>query len=636
MEVSAQSLARLAAERQFQPATLERVIRLLDILDAFAADRLIAPRIALKGGTALNFFHTTLDRLSVDIDINHVGEAEKARMDEDRPILEERLLRLLESKGYSAHREPSEHAGGKWIFRRRGDGPARRRGGSYPAPPGFPCFHDRRMTETIACVGRTHMDRGLAYNEAAVPPSGMAGSVALFVRRAAGGSRMRLPKSFVGNMLLASVLATAPLSGPAAEPELLPEVEVSAEMLIEAARAALAKGEPEDAAVLLNSVKPGEGNADDLDFLHGSIAMQRGDWQAAIARFRAMLARNPDLPRVRLDLALAYFQAEEDDNAARHFNLALGTKDLPETVRARVLDFLDRIRRRKRWSVTGSLALAPDNNINSGTDARTVDLLGNPATLSEDSRRNSGVGVTANLSGGYEGRISPDLRFRVRGGLRTRTYRESEFNQRTVTLGAGPRFLFDRFDLRPELTAWRQWDGGDAHSRALGMELSGNWLIGPTWRLGASLGRERVDYESYLGGTDSNIDSVWLDLAHVPGKATLLQVDTGWRRETLDRDAYSWREFVVGASVSRELPLGFVVRGGTTWRSRKYGAPLPLFSSEARRDRTLAARITLSNRNVELFGFMPEITLGRERRKSTLALWDYTRTVGEIGIVRTF
>jgi hypothetical protein len=32
MEVSAQSLARLAAERQFQPATLERVIRLLDIL----------------------------------------------------------------------------------------------------------------------------------------------------------------------------------------------------------------------------------------------------------------------------------------------------------------------------------------------------------------------------------------------------------------------------------------------------------------------------------------------------------------------------------------------------------------------------------------------------------------------------
>lgn len=117
MDVSAQSLARLAAERQFQPTTLERVIRLLDFLDAFATDSLIAPRIALKGGTALNVFHAALDRLSVDIDVNYVGEADKARMEEDRPGLEDRILRLLESKGYSPRREPSQHAGGKWIFR---------------------------------------------------------------------------------------------------------------------------------------------------------------------------------------------------------------------------------------------------------------------------------------------------------------------------------------------------------------------------------------------------------------------------------------------------------------------------------------------------------------------------------------
>jgi len=117
MEVSAQSLARIAAERQFQPATLERVIRLLDILGAIAADSLIAPRVALKGGTALNVFHAALDRLSVDIDLNYVGAVDKASMDEDRPGLEDRILRLMESKGYSPRREPAEHAGGKWIFR---------------------------------------------------------------------------------------------------------------------------------------------------------------------------------------------------------------------------------------------------------------------------------------------------------------------------------------------------------------------------------------------------------------------------------------------------------------------------------------------------------------------------------------
>ena len=93
------------------------MIRLIDILDAFGADTLIGPRIALKAGTALNVFHSDLDRLSVDIDVNYVDAIEKERMDADRPGLEDRIERLMESKGYAARREPSEHAGGKWIYR---------------------------------------------------------------------------------------------------------------------------------------------------------------------------------------------------------------------------------------------------------------------------------------------------------------------------------------------------------------------------------------------------------------------------------------------------------------------------------------------------------------------------------------
>ncbi|MGH7120100.1 MAG: nucleotidyl transferase AbiEii/AbiGii toxin family protein [Acetobacteraceae bacterium] len=117
MVPSRQTLQNLAVERQLQPATLERVIRLVDILDAFGSDELIGPRIALKGGTALNVFHFDLDRLSVDIDVNYVGATEKERMDADRPGLENRIERLMESKGYAARRGPSEHAGGKWIYR---------------------------------------------------------------------------------------------------------------------------------------------------------------------------------------------------------------------------------------------------------------------------------------------------------------------------------------------------------------------------------------------------------------------------------------------------------------------------------------------------------------------------------------
>ena len=445
---------------------------------------------------------------------------------------------------------------------------------------------------------------------------------------------MRRYAMLLGAMLLTLGLASAVTPDSVDAQEVPRRSELSAESLIDAARAALAKGELEDAEFLLRGIKPGEGNADDLDFLYGSIAMAREDWQTAITRFRAMLIRDPTLPRVRLDLALAYFRAKEDSSAAYHFRQVLGDEDLRPVVRARTLAFLDTIRRRKTWSVSAAVALAPDSNINAATSSRQVNLFGFPAQLSEDARQTSGVGLNANISAGYEARISPDLRFRTNASLYTRTYKKSKFNDRTLTVRAGPRFLFEKFDLRPELTARARRLSGEMYSRAAGIELSGDWHVAPAWRLSAAVGGERIFYETFLG--DGNMYSTRVGLAHALGRATLLRADVAFRREAVESEAYSWREAIVGASATRELPRGFVMTVGSTYRFRRYDRPLAAFGPEARQDRTLAGRMKISNRHIELFGFMPELTVRHERRSSNLNLYDYKRNLVEVGVVRTF
>ena len=194
-------------------------------------------------------------------------------------------------------------------------------------------------------------------------------------------AHMNRYRGLLARILLALMVAAAAIPGLAVAQEAPRRSELSADLLIETARAALAKGELEDAEFLLGGIKPGEGNIDDLDFLYGSIAMARKDWQTAIARFRAMLIRDSTLPRVRLDLALAYFRAEEDSSAAYHFRQALGDEDLPPIVRARALGLLDAIRRRKTWSVSAAVALAPNSNINAATSSRQVNLFGLPAKI---------------------------------------------------------------------------------------------------------------------------------------------------------------------------------------------------------------------------------------------------------------
>ncbi len=93
------------------------MLRLLDLLDRIEADQDVGPLFVLKGGTALNLFiFDDVPRLSVDIDLNFIGEAQVERMRIVRPEIENRLVRLCAGVGLVPRRRATSHAGGKWIL----------------------------------------------------------------------------------------------------------------------------------------------------------------------------------------------------------------------------------------------------------------------------------------------------------------------------------------------------------------------------------------------------------------------------------------------------------------------------------------------------------------------------------------
>ena len=57
----------------FQPRTLDKVERLLDLLDEMQRHPDLKGKLAMHGGTAINLFMLDIPRLSVDIDISYVG-----------------------------------------------------------------------------------------------------------------------------------------------------------------------------------------------------------------------------------------------------------------------------------------------------------------------------------------------------------------------------------------------------------------------------------------------------------------------------------------------------------------------------------------------------------------------------------
>ena len=111
MVPSQETLRELASRTGFGAAELEIVVRLRELLRAINEDEYLQPRVALKGGTPLNLCFGPPPRLSVDLDFNYIGAAEREMMLAERPVVIAAAEKLSRREGYRVQRSGDEHAG---------------------------------------------------------------------------------------------------------------------------------------------------------------------------------------------------------------------------------------------------------------------------------------------------------------------------------------------------------------------------------------------------------------------------------------------------------------------------------------------------------------------------------------------
>ena len=109
-------LVSLAEETGFRKQTLEKVLRLGELQGDVSRHPLLSSALALKGGTALNLCFGAPTRLSVDLDFNYIGSGERARMIEDRPLIEKAVHQIAKGRGYQVQNSRDEHAGRKYFL----------------------------------------------------------------------------------------------------------------------------------------------------------------------------------------------------------------------------------------------------------------------------------------------------------------------------------------------------------------------------------------------------------------------------------------------------------------------------------------------------------------------------------------
>ena len=164
-----------------------------------------------------------------------------------------------------------------------------------------------------------------------------------------------------------------------------------------------------------------------------------------------------------------------NESAARREIRQAQAGGLPDDVAITVDQFARALRSTRQWGGSIEVALAPDTNVNRATQARTLDTVIAPLTLSEDARARSGVGLKlagqalrARIELGDSWALLP--RIASAGTL----YRAKEFNDISGSALLGVEWRRGRDRLSPSVGRTWRWYGGMPYARTA--TISMDWL----------------------------------------------------------------------------------------------------------------------------------------------------------------
>ncbi|MCL1861255.1 MAG: surface lipoprotein assembly modifier [Proteobacteria bacterium] len=367
-------------------------------------------------------------------------------------------------------------------------------------------------------------------------------------------------------------------------------------------------------------------------FQLGQTLVLRGRFREAALIYIDILNLKPDLPRVRLELALAYYLDKNYPDATFQFELVKGG-DLPPEVIANVDAFLDRIRRQKDWTLDFSLSPVIDSNISqtSGDKEECIDVWGMTLCRPLDEKR-SGVGLNINANLDYFKRFSQDWGLRASAGFSVLDFKGNAYDDRSLYAALGPRTLWASGEASLQPTFRKRWYAGKQYREEYGLRVDGRQIFG-NLILDGTASYNANDYDNAYIHSVLNGSTWWghLQPRYILNDRTFIQVGLDFVREKTRETAYSNDAWSYSLGLYRILPYGFSVFIQGSLAEVKYQAPQWYVTKDngideaVRKDKIRALSISLSSNRLEKYGLTPIVRYGYTRRFSNIWSREFER-----------
>lgn len=403
------------------------------------------------------------------------------------------------------------------------------------------------------------------------------------------------------------------------------ELTMSAVDALKLAGNLIERGDLEHSEQILTMMPPLDNGALEVErwFLMGRISAIRRDYDTAIIIYRRILDAQPDLARIRFELAQCYMKTEQWYRADYHLRLAIAGDDLPDNAKLVMNYLLYVVRQNKNWNAYFNFGVAPDNNINTsaGGEECVMSIWGLFCRQLPEPER--AVGYNFVLGGNYEFKLSEQWRIKSDASIYTNIYDKSEYDDLYLSASTGPRYVWKEGDIWLAGVVGRRWYGWEGYNWSAGSKLDVNYDFTRKLSGGLSLRVLENTYDKFGEYMDGQTYGANTQLSYHIDATKYLILRTGLDRETTKDPIYTnWRSSV-GAGFGIELPLRFSLYLDAMGYWQNYDGERWVvkdnsFVEIAEKTFTHRYAASISNSKYRIWDFAPVLTFSYTRRESNI------------------
>ena len=419
-------------------------------------------------------------------------------------------------------------------------------------------------------------------------------------------------------------------------------ISMTHEQVLSFAKDLIAQGKLDDARKAL-LVKPYNVRELEIErlYLLAQIATKEHKYDEAIDIYYFILDHEPNIPNIRFRLAELYLIKEDWWRADYHYRLALAHKDLPLPVQYRIRQALYYIRQNKNWNVWFNFGVAPDNNINNTTSGEqcVMTMFGVMCNTLDEPEKDVGFNVT--IGGNYEFKLSENWRLRNEAMIYNSKYSDKKYDDTYLYYVLGAKYVYEKGDIFFSPTVSRRYLGHKAYNYSTGFMVETGYDITKQLNANLTLAYTPTYYDDYGDILDGDTKSARLRLFYALDSSKYLIFRTGYEYEKTKDRTYTNDRINFALGFGADLPYGFHVYAepsvlftnykGDRWTVKDYK-----FEEVKEKDVTQRYSISLSNRNIAVWGLVPTLTYSYTDKSSNIWQREYEKSLIEFSIQKRF